>query len=105
MYQVVLQGDAFTRQNSANETAVNYITKDISPEVSLSVITASDFTKVQAVKSNRIYFVLEGELELNFDDKLIKLRANDSCFIAKGTEYAMAGTFKAIVVNQPAYGS
>lgn len=33
------------------------------------------------------------------------LGVGDTCFIEKGTTYEMSGTFKAITINQPAFGS
>lgn len=65
------------------------------------------YSKLRATNTpyNRIYYVLEGEMELVVDGKASRLQAGDSCFISKNTTYEMRGTFKAITVNQPAFGS
>ena len=105
MYKVVRKSEATVRQIADNKIALNYITKDLSPEVSLAVIEATDYYEKETTESNRIYYVLEGELGLNFGGKEVKLSAADSCFVAKGTEYVMRGTFKAVTVNQPAFGT
>lgn len=105
MHKVVRKSDAFVRNITDNKTATNYITKDFSPGVSLATTKASDFQEDQMAKYNRVYFVIEGELTLDFEDESVTLKANDSCFVSKGTEYSMSGTFNAVVVNQPAFGS
>lgn len=43
MYKVVRKSEATVRQIADNKIALNYITKDLSPEVSLAVTKATDY--------------------------------------------------------------
>lgn len=105
MYKVVKSSEAAVRQIAGTYKANNYITKDISPSVSLAVNEAGNHQETERTEYDRIYYVLEGEIEFDFDGDYVSLQPGDSCFVAKDTEYKFSGTFKAVVVNQPAFGS
>lgn len=105
MYKVVKTTQGTVRQIAANKTATNLITRDITLDLSLATIEATDYYEQETTQYNRIYYVLEGELELTIDGKTTKLQSGDTCFISKATTYEMRGTFKAVTVNQPAFGS
>lgn len=105
MYKIVRESEGKIRQIARNKTANNLIGKDISPNVSLATTKASDYYEKETTQYDRIYYVLEGELELIIDNETNKLLKGDSCFIGKDTTYEMRGTFEAVTVNQPAFGS
>ncbi len=104
MLKVIRKSEARERRIAENKSAFNYITKDISPEVSLAVIEGSDFKGEINITEDRIYFVLSGSLILNLNGEEIILYPEDSCLISRGTKYIMSGTFKVITVDQPAHG-
>ncbi|HJP96547.1 MAG TPA: hypothetical protein VJ843_04205 [Candidatus Saccharimonadales bacterium] len=105
MYKVVKASEGTIRQIAENKTANNLITKEISPAVSLATTEATDYYEKGTCEYDRIYYVLDGELQINSDGTRSMLRVGDACFIAKGTVYEMRGTFKALTINQPAFGS
>lgn len=105
MYKVVKKSEAKIRKISENKIAINFITKEISKDISLAITEAYDFDENETSPYNRIYFVTGGELSLQFEKESITLTSGDSCFISKNTDYLMKGTFKAIVINQPAFGT
>lgn len=105
MYKIVRRNEGTLRQIASNKSANNLINKDISPAVSLATTKAIDYYEKETTPYDRIYFMLEGELELTFDDQNNTLQKGDACFIARGTEYEMRGTFEAVVINQPAFGT
>jgi mannose-6-phosphate isomerase class I len=104
MYKVVRQSEAIFRKIADNKFATNYITKDISPNISLAILEGKNYQEETITKYNRIYYVLNGKLTLSFGSEEISLKENDACFISENTEYEMFGTFKAIVINNPAFG-
>ncbi len=104
MYKLVRKKEALIRKIFENYTANNFITKDISSEVSLAVTEADKLTDITFTEYNRIYYLLSGKLILTFDEEKVILEKGDSCFISANTKYKMEGTFKAIVINQPAFG-
>lgn len=105
MYKIVRESEGSIRQIAPNKTANNLITKDISPNISFATTEATDYYEKEKTTYDRIYYVLEGELELSFDSEANTLQKGDACFIGKGTTYEMRGTFKAVTVNQPAFES
>ncbi len=105
MYKVVRKSEATLRIIAENKKSLNFITKEISPDVSLAITEGKDYSEEETAKYNRIYFVLTGKLTLTFVNEKIVLNKEDSCYISKGMKYIMSGTFKAIVVNQPAFGT
>ena len=107
MYKVVKQSDAIHRQISPKKSALNYITKEITPNFSVSTTEGINCDLIEAAEYDRVYFVLSGELKLIFDrsKEEILLHPNDTVFINKDTKYRMIGTFSAVVINQPAFGS
>jgi mannose-6-phosphate isomerase-like protein (cupin superfamily) len=107
MLKVIRKSETRERKVADNKSAFNYITKDISPDVSLAVIEGTDyFGETTTIPQNRIYFVLQGNLILDSNGEKTTLHPEDSCFISAGTQYSyvMSGTFKIITIDQPAYG-
>lgn len=105
MYKIVKSSEAAVRNIADNKTASNLVTKDISPGVSLATTRASDYYEKETTPYNRIYFILEGKMELDFDGNKEVLSTGDACFLEKGTTYEMRGTFNAVTINQPAFGT
>ena len=105
MYKVIRKKEAITRQVSDNKTATNFITKEISPNVSLAVIENKGRFGEVVADSNRIYYVLRGHLSLELGSEKVELDEGDACFISSGTSYVMSGDCKAVTVDQPAFGT
>lgn len=87
------------------KTSLNYITKNISPALSLATIEAVDYTESETAHYSRAYYILSGTMHISIDGTELELSPEDACFIEKDTPYEMRGTFKAVVINQPAFGS
>ena len=105
MYKAIRKNEASVRHIADNKLARNYVTKDISPNVSLAVTEASYYAEEETTPYDRIYFILDGILVLAFDEEEVQLHPGDSCFVAKNSKYTMKGTFTAVMVNQPAFGT
>lgn len=105
MYKIVKAAEAVVRQIADNKTASNLITKDLSQEVSLATTRGTDYYEKETTHYNRIYFILEGKIELDIDGNKKELLVGDACFLEKGTTYEMRGTFNAVTINQPAFGT
>ena len=105
MYKVVRESEGSIRQIAPNKTANNLISKEISPNISFATTEATDYYEKETTPYDRIYYVLDGALDLTIDGTTTSLQKGDACFISKNTTYEMRGTFKAVTVNQPAFGS
>lgn len=105
MIKVVKKSEGTFHKIADNKVAINLITKEVTKDVSLAVIEANNYNEVETTLYDRIYYVTEGELILINDDGKYAMNTGDSCFIPKGTTYTMSGTFKLLVINQPAFGT
>lgn len=105
MYKIVRKTEATVRHIAETYEAHNYITKDDAPAVSLAVNTASDHSELETTKYDRIYYVISGELLVTIEGDNNTILAGDSLLISNGTTYQFGGTFEAVVVNQPAFGT
>lgn len=105
MYKIVRKSEAIIRKIANNKTAYNYITKEFSPGVSLAVIEGINYDSPIIAEQNWIYFILEGEMKLEFKEKQVSLKEGDVCYVSRGEQYRMIGTYRAIIVCQPAFGS
>lgn len=76
------------------------VTNIISEKFSVAVGSAENHSETtKNLKSDRVYYVLEGELKVN--DEVVGV--GDCVFIPKNEEYNFGGSFKALIVNYPAF--
>lgn len=105
MITVVQKSEATLRHIANTYKATNLITKDVNPNVSLAVNEATDHQETETTDYDRIYYVVEGILNIKTNDKAYTVSAGDACFVSADTTYDFSGTFRAVVVNQPAFGT
>lgn len=90
------------RDISASYSVANFLTKKDCEEVSLAVSKAQEHSETtKNTKSNRVYYLLEGELIVERGDKELRAEPGDVIFVP--TEYHFEGTFKAVLINSPAF--
>jgi mannose-6-phosphate isomerase-like protein (cupin superfamily) len=101
------KNQAVVREISANKIAYNYISKDVSEHLSLAVTEAIDCNELEKTLYDRVYYVLEGVMVLQFHetDDCVSVHIHDSILVNAGTSYTITGSFKVIVVNSPAFGT
>ena len=80
MYKLVKSSRATIRHIAQNKIASNLITKDISSDLSLATTEATTYYEQETAPYNRIYYVLDGELELIIDGETNQLQTGDACF-------------------------
>ena len=105
MYKIVRKSEAVLRKITDNKTALNYITKEYSPNVSLAVIEGINYDAPVSAEQSWIYYILEGEMKLGFKENQVSLNKGDVCYVSKGELFQMSGTYRAIIVCQPAFGT
>lgn len=105
MYKIVRKSEAKIRKVAENKTAYNLITKEHTPKVSLAVIEGKNYKDIIMAEYNWIYFVIDGVMTLKFGNEKYSLEPGDSCYVTKGQKYEMSGTFKSVIVSQPAFGT
>jgi len=92
------------RKISDSHTVFDMLKKDLSKNVSLAIATAKNHSEItKNMKSDRIYYVLEGKLTVIVGTELYAANPGDLIFISKRTPYNFQGSFKAILINVPAF--
>jgi ethanolamine utilization protein EutQ (cupin superfamily) len=96
--------DGITRKISESYRITNFLTKESSENVSVAVSEAKNHSETtRNVRSDRAYYVLEGRLVVSKDGKELSAEPGDVIFIPKNTRYSFSGTFKAVLINSPAF--
>ncbi|MBU1111922.1 MAG: hypothetical protein ABIG93_00545 [archaeon] len=101
MAELIKKDQGVTRKVSERHYVINFVTKNLSENMSLAVgVGEQHFGTARSLRSDRVYYVLEGKLIVN---KKLFARVGDIIFVPKGEEYTLEGTFKAVVINTPAF--
>jgi ethanolamine utilization protein EutQ (cupin superfamily) len=98
--KIIKSKDGINRKISNSYSVLNLLTANDSDKVSLAVSTANNHDETTKTSSDRVYYILEGELTIN-DDLVAK--KGDVVFVSANTEYTFKGSFKAILVNSPPF--
>ena len=98
--KIFKQKDSIARKIFDSYSVFNFLTAEDSDKVSIAVGVATEHNETTQTSSERVYFVLEGEIIVN--DEIIG-RKGDVIFISANTQYNFKGTFKAVVVNSPPF--
>ena len=102
--KLIKKNQGIARKISETYQVTNFLTKDSSENVSLAVSEATNHSETtKNIRSDRVYYVLEGKLIVKKDNKEFVAESGDVIFIPKNTEYHFEGTFKAILINSPAF--
>lgn len=102
--RIVKKREGMARKISENYEVTNLLTKEFSDNVSLAVSEAKNHSeKTMNARSDRLYYVLNGRLVVRKDDKEFIAEPGDAILIPRKTEYSFEGTFKAILINTPAF--
>lgn len=96
----IKQKDGIARKISDSYSVLNLLTAEDSDNVSLALGTAKDHNETTKTTSDRVYYVLEGELIIN--DEIVA-KKEETIFISANTEYNFKGSFKALLVNSPPF--
>ena len=96
--------EALVRGEGSSYQIANFITKDTNTNVSLAVSELHGETSLTMnTQSDRIYYFLEGEAEFIFAEHTVKIEPHSALLVPKGTEYKMRGSFRAVLINAPAF--
>jgi len=96
---IIQPADAQIRKISESYYVASFVTAQQSENVSLAIGTANQHKETTKTSSERIYFVLEGELVVNGT----KVGKEEVIYIPANTEYSFEGSFKTIIINSPAF--
>lgn len=106
-YVVIRPTMRVTRGEGSDYRIHNCITSEHTPRVSLAVSELDgELWGTVNMQSDRIYFFLDGSAHFRFENgSELDVTADDALFIPAGEAYKMSGTFRAVLVNSPAFSS
>lgn len=101
----IAKSDAVRRGESEHYQIYNYLTKEDSPDVSLAVsVLRGAIPETANLVSDRIYYFLEADAVLRFGDGAdMHVASGDVVRIPKNTRYSVEGSFRAVLINAPAF--
>ena len=105
MFKLVRSSDTTSRNHNGSYTITNYLTKEFSKDFSIAVskMTNGNHELTRSVTSDRIYYFIEAQAEFVIGNETLAIRGDDVLFIEKNTDYSFSGTFKAVLINLPAF--
>jgi ethanolamine utilization protein EutQ (cupin superfamily) len=100
---LIRSSEGFERKISETYSVKNMLAKQECENVSVAVSTANRHKETtKSSGSDRVYYIIEGELKVEPE---LSAKKGDLIFIPKNTEYTFSGTFKAVLINAPAFSS
>ena len=103
MIKLIKNKEGIKREISPSYIINNLLTKESSSSVSLVEGISKNHQEItKGINNDRVYYILKGKMTILGKEKLIA-EEGDVLFISKDTEYEFEGTFKAIIVNVPAF--
>ena len=104
MIKLIKKEEVEARKISNSYTVFNLLTKEVSKKVSVAVSEAENHSEItKNVRSDRVYYVLEGQLTVVQGSDVYVANPGDIIFIEANNPYHFKGTFKTILINVPAF--
>lgn len=104
MIKLIKKEQAEARKINESYTVLNLLTKENSKKISVSVGEAVNHSEItKNIRSDRIYYVLEGQLTVVQGEEVYVANPGDLIFIEANTPYHFKGTFKVVLINTPAF--
>jgi len=102
--KIIKNNEGIKRKINEYYKVTNLLTKENSEKVSFAIGDAKNhYETTKNIKSDRIYYVLEGKIIVKKENKEFVAEKGDLIFIPKNTEYHFEGTFETILINSPAF--
>ena len=98
--KIIKSENGVSRKISDSYSVLNLLTANDSDNVSLAVSSADNHNESTKTTSDRVYYILEGELIV---DDILVAKKGDVVFVSANTEYNFKGSFKAVLVNSPPF--
>ncbi len=104
MYKKISKNEKVTRKISEVHSADNYLTKEITENVSLAVTKLNGNLDSSKIENERVYYFIVANVDFIIDDEKVHCESGDVLYLEKGTTYSACGDFEAVTINVPAYG-
>jgi len=104
MIRLIKKEQAEARKINNSYSVSNLLTKETSKKVSVSIGEAVNHSEItKNIRSDRIYYVLEGQLTVVQGTEVFVANPGDLIFIEANAPYHFKGTFRVVLINTPAF--
>lgn len=104
MYKKISMDEKITRNISEVHSADNYLTKEITENVSLAVTRLNGKLDSNQIANERVYYFISADVDFTIDNEEVHCESGDVLYLTKHTTYSAEGNFKAVTINVPAFG-
>ena len=104
MYKKISNNEKITRKISEVHSADNYLTKEITENVSLAVTKLSGKLDSIKIKNERVFYFITADVNFIINDEKIHCNSGDVLYLGRDTTYSAEGDFEAVTINVPAFG-
>ena len=104
MYKKISYSEKVTRQINEMHSADNYLTKDTTESLSVSVNKLNGKLDPSVLKYERVYYFINADVNFLIDGEEVHCSNGDVLYLSENTTYSAEGTFEAVTINVPAYG-
>lgn len=102
--KLIKRNKGITRKISKTYQVTNFLTQEHCKNLSVAISEAKNHKEItKNIESNRVYYILRGKLIGKSGNEKFIAEKGDILFIPKSTKYQFQGTFKAILINSPAF--
>jgi len=98
--KLIKHSEGLVRKISDSYSVLNLLTVNECSTISLWESRAENHEEISKTSNDRVYYILEGGIIINDN---ISGEKGDVIFIPSNTEYSFKWTFKAILINSPAF--
>ncbi|MEG1310198.1 MAG: hypothetical protein RSD06_04920 [Bacilli bacterium] len=104
MYKKISSNEKITRKVNEQHCIDNYLTKEITESMSLSIAKLNGELKTEKSKNERGYYFIKAKVKFIIDGEKVIIKDGDVLYIQNDTDYSAKGMFQSVIVNTPAYG-
>lgn len=104
MYKKIPKEEKITRNINDTHSADNYLTKEITENVSLAVTKLDGKIEPEKLTNERVYYFINADVNFIIGNDIIHCNSGDVLYMDKNTIYSGEGYFEAVTINVPAFG-
>lgn len=104
MYKKISNNEKVTRVINDMHSADNYLTKETTENVSVSVTKLNGILDLSILNNERVYYFINADVDFLIDNEIVHCDTGDVLYLDKNTSYSANGKYEAVTINVPAFG-
>lgn len=98
MYKKITKNEKITRKITDVHSADNYLTKEITKNISLAVNKLEGKLDLVKTVNERVFYFISADVEFVIDNEKVHFEDGDVLYLSKDTNYSAIGNFEAVVL-------